>query len=256
MAAPGYQPRARNVIRAETVTSDIQRFTWERFDATEDDEFEDGLPLGAALPRRANGYGIDEIVHEAETIMRDAQEEAERLLGDARLKAERERERVYQQAMEQARAEVALAPPGHAEATDELRLAARSLAELTEQLQGAFEQRLAQLEEQLLETAFSIARRVLDRELQADPEVVVHAVREALGRLSSGDVVVRLNPQDLPIVQQYLLELQAERTVGDVISFEEDPRVERGGCLVSGESGSVDVQPGTKLQQLRSLAED
>jgi flagellar biosynthesis/type III secretory pathway protein FliH len=55
-------------------------------------------------------------------------------------------------------------------------------------------------------------------------------------------------------VQQALVELQGSRN-GGLLEFEEDPRIERGGCVVVSESGTVDSQPSTKLQQLRSLSE-
>ncbi len=263
----------QNVLKAEVRPGEYEPFVWEIFAEGEadDDEFQEGLPglegldpaEALAAARKGTGYGIEQIVNEAEAILKDAQEEADRILAQAHQRALAEKERVYHEALDAARSEVAerddpaqrQAMEELQSAADELRVGAAVLNRLHEQLEEAFAQRVASFEANLLDMAFEIARRVVGRELETQPELVLEHVREALGRLASGEVTVRLNPADLPIVQQALLELQAERNVGDLLAFEADARVERGGCVATGENGTVDTQPATKLQVLRAAAE-
>lgn len=252
--AAGVSGSARKLIKSEAVASDVRAFAWPRCDG---DEPAPTAPLADRLApgRRGSGYGLDQIMTEAEAILRDAQDEADRLLSEARRRAQSERDQLWQEALDEARREVAGEGSERRESADELGRAAALLGELAGQLQARAEERLSALEGELIERAFHIARKVVDREIETHPEVVLDSVRAALKRAGSGEMTVKLHPADLPIVQQALLELQAERSVGDLLSFEEDSNIERGGCLVVGDNGTINAQPGSKLEQLRSLAE-
>lgn len=247
----------RNVTKAREAAEVAGPYLWERFDTEAAEGFADEAPplaSGRAVGRPGAGYGLDQIMSEAEGILQEAEEQAERYLAEARLKLEAERTRLYEEALAEARAQLA-ADPQQLQAAEELRRATLAVGQLLEQLELVYQQRLAELEKQAVDGAFTLARMVLDQELQTRPEVVVGTVRQALQRAGSGELTVRLNPADLPVVQASLLELQAERNPGDLLSFQEDANVERGGCLVTGETGTVDAQPTSILSQLREIAE-
>jgi flagellar assembly protein FliH len=256
---------ARNLLPAGRDAHHAVTWQWERLDDEADDGFVELLPRAAGNGRAPSpalaaagaapgNYGIQEIMEEAETIIRDAQAEADRLIAEARRQADSERRHLYEAALETAREEVAAAEdPRQAGAVEDLLAAAAALRQVIEDLKIQIQMKLAQCEENVLETAFDMAARIVAAEVQTHPDLVVSAVREALGRMAATDVTVRLNPADMPAVQRALLELQVERNVGEMISFEEDTRVERGGCIVVSEHGTVDARPSTKLDQMRSL---
>ncbi|MBI2302775.1 MAG: hypothetical protein HYU66_28040 [Armatimonadetes bacterium] len=254
-------PRPQNLVRPGLLGAEVFQFAWDSFDV-EEDEFVEGLPLAeppeeaAADPRRAApGYGLSEIMSEAEAIIREAEAKASRFETEAQVRIRAEEERIRQEALERARAEAAAAPdPARAEAVESLVSATRALAAARAEVLGQWQSIHQQLETDLTEAAFVLARQVVGQELRLRPELVVDSVREALGKVAPNGVTVRLHPEDLPHVMEVLVDLRAELGLGDV-DFAEDPRVERGGCLVTTENGTVDTQPGSKLEQLRSAAE-
>ena len=267
----------RNLIKSEVVGDQVCPWVWGPIDADNAPRAEEplggeaplsehapygrGFGAGAAAPGpqtvpQPGSYGLHQIMEEAETIISEAQAEADRILNEARVKALSERERLYEVALDQARKETSdSVDPAQSLAIEDLRAAGEALRAACQELEATTQRRLAAVEAQILDLAFQIAERVVGAELDTRPERVVDNVRQALARLAASDATVRLNPADMPVVQQALLELQAERNVGDMLSFEEDSRVERGGCIVVSENGSVDARPSTKFDQLRSMAE-
>jgi flagellar assembly protein FliH len=254
---------AGNLIKAAEANLDLPLWSWSPDGLAEAEPAAD-LPPGhgpaaaAATPAAGltvAGYGLQEIMEEAETIIRDAQAEADRLLAEAVAKAHGDQARLRETALAQARADLAN-DPEYAAAKTDLQHAAAALHDANDELRATWQRKIAECETAVLDTSFQIAKRVIGLEIETHPERVLQTVREALGRMSASDVTVRLNPADMPVVQRALLELQSERSAGDMLVFEEDARVERGGCLLTSEHGSVDAQPSTKLAQLRGLTQE
>ncbi|MBI5834025.1 MAG: hypothetical protein HZB16_17160 [Armatimonadetes bacterium] len=215
------------------------------------------VPSGLQLAAQGAGYGLQEIMEEAEAIIKDAQVEAERVLAEAMAQAEGMRDQMFQMALEAARAELAQqADPEAALATEDLRSAAQALQTTAEDLALQHQMHAARLEEAILDIAFEVAEKVLGTEVQARPELVVESVRQALVRMSDNDLTIRVHPDDMPIVQEAMWELRNERNTGDMLSFQQDARVDRGGCIVESENGSVDARLSTKLDLARSMAGD
>lgn len=247
-----------NLIRSDRLAQPLEAVQWARAD--EDQLAEPllgpgGLLRDADLAKQMAGYGINEIVQEAERMIREAEEQAERIREEARRAARRDEERLYQEALERARQEAANQDdPARRQALEDLQHAAQALLAAAQALQQTAANKLEELEHTLAMSAVDVAERVVGAAVSSDPSIVQRSVKDVLSRLSAGEVTLRLNPADLDIIRESLLELQAERSVGDIISFEADPRVERGGCVGTGDSGTVHSLPSAKLDQLRALA--
>ncbi|GBC98992.1 Flagellar assembly protein FliH [bacterium HR17] len=131
----------------------------------------------------------------------------------------------------------------------------RHIQHLTAALGDALRSELASLmartEELLTELALEIARKVVEVEITSNPEVVRHAVSQALQELRGGTVTVRVNPDDFVLLEQHinLLDLSAE---GVTVRLVPDESVERGGVVAESEQGAVDLQPTTKFALLRT----
>ena len=106
-----------------------------------------------------------------------------------------------------------------------------------------------QVEGELLQLAIGIARQIIRRELQADPEQVVGVVREALAALPSSarKVSIQLHPEDAAIVREQLLPSdEAEQ----LWKLSDDPTLSRGGCIVSSESSRIDASVEKRLNSV------
>lgn len=92
--------------------------------------------------------------------------------------------------------------------------------------------------------ALQVARQVLRTELQTPAAAVVRVTQEALGEvlLSARHIRVRLNPSDLVAVEQGCGDLFSTRHARLVA----DPNIERGGCLVESDLGTVDARVATR----------
>jgi flagellar assembly protein FliH len=103
----------------------------------------------------------------------------------------------------------------------------------------------AEVEQQLVAVAGSIARAIVRRELQTEPEQIIALVRETISLLpiAAREVRVRLHPDDAALIRTRLADTTSERAW----SIVEDPVMSRGGCLVSSENSTVDARVEQRL---------
>jgi flagellar biosynthesis/type III secretory pathway protein FliH len=97
---------------------------------------------------------------------------------------------------------------------------------------------LRRAERDVANLAVAIAEHVLQREVSADPELLVEMARAAVVKLSAtATVTIRMHPDDLVAVSS------AHGAASDEgpIRFVADPRVGPGGCLVETPSGFIDA---------------
>lgn len=118
----------------------------------------------------------------------------------------------------------------------------REVAGNLARLEQAFGESLEGLQQsmaaQLLDLACDIARQVVRRELQADPQALLPVVREALATFAqeSRPATVRLHPDDWHALESALREeFGAAR-----VQWTPDPTVVRGGCSVECAGAVVD----------------
>ena len=153
-----------------------------------------------------------------------------------RRQAEQEgRQRGYQEGRERARAEGA-------------RLAA--LAVQFDQALAGFDQQVA---EDLLRLALEVARQVVRQSISVKPERVITVIREALTQMPQLHMLIYLHPEDAALARSYL---------GDQLAhaghrIHEDPRQERGGCIIEAGGSQLDASIATRWKRaVESLGMD
>jgi flagellar assembly protein FliH len=104
----------------------------------------------------------------------------------------------------------------------------------------------AQVEEQLVQLAITIARQLVRRELRMDPAQVIAIIRETVALLPAAtrDVRVHLHPDDAAVVREKLATPSADRAWTIV----EDPVMTRGGCRVTTDTACIDQRLETRIQ--------
>lgn len=170
---------------------------------------------------------------EASQILAAAESEAQQLLANARnaaLQIENQaREAGLGEAQEIIEKQLQL------EVADLRSQLVRSLDEL-EQLYAAIATRV---EKDLVRLAIEIARKIVNRAVNTDPDVAITLARVALERLHPRAVAtVRVNPEDFNWVSEHKQQLGNYCTI-DLVA---DPSIARGGCLVQSEHGDVDAR--------------
>lgn len=101
------------------------------------------------------------------------------------------------------------------------------------------------VEQELVTLALSAARLIVRRELKADPNIVVAAVREALTALPAAARQVRLHlhPEDAALLREHF-KLSGEEQGWTIV---EDPVLARGGCRVLTETSRIDATVESRL---------
>jgi flagellar assembly protein FliH len=99
----------------------------------------------------------------------------------------------------------------------------------------------------LSRVAASIAQQVVRDELRAAPERIARVAHEAVEAvlMSARHIVVQVNPQDHALVEQGAAEPIAARNARLV----SDASIERGGCRVLSDVGTIDARIGARWAQ-------
>ncbi|MDR1613427.1 MAG: hypothetical protein LBT97_11705 [Planctomycetota bacterium] len=205
----------------------------------------------------------------AARILKRAQEQAERKLAAARSQiAQMEKaaqDKAYQEAYPKgeqagfAKGEKDGKAAGEAEARkrldDELATFKENVEPvdrmLRELLRTIEEQRrflIAQAESDLLLLAVDIAKRLVAHELSFDPEAIrplaVKAIELATER---SNIRMRVNPEDLKVMEDELPNLRAIFPDVGAVHLEADPSIERGGLVAATREAEVDMRLATRL---------
>ena len=99
-----------------------------------------------------------------------------------------------------------------------------------------------------IQIAVALAKKIITKEIQANPKEIVSLVREALTRVErSGQVTIRIHPQLQELFATYRPELLQ---VHQDIVFDVDPAVPQFGAVVMGPSEDVVVEINEQLKNL------
>lgn len=130
------------------------------------------------------------------------------------------------------------------------------LGELAAALQDVVSKRhemARRTERQLVELALALARRIVNREVSVDRDLLLAMARVAIDRLGDGArVTVRLHPDD------YEATVRGRRAQNwPNVSVVADPQVAPGGCRVESDLGVLDAGTDAQLQEFgRALLDD
>lgn len=137
---------------------------------------------------------------------------------------------------------------GYETGLEQAREQARQLAALCEHLAAPLAALDEVMERQLLALCLELAERILQRQLQLQPEFVETVVRgalEVLGR-SESPVCIHVHPEDLEV-----LELLGFDRGEKPWRLQADPNLRRGGCRLETDHGQVDASLETRLVEVR-----
>ncbi|MDP2276209.1 MAG: FliH/SctL family protein [Archangium sp.] len=190
---------------------------------------------GGGPPPRRGVVNAEE--YEAKTV-------AKQIIADAQAKAEeikaealRFKEEVFAKARDEAKADV------QARQAEELARAKMQAGQI-----------IADSEKDVLELALKVAAKIISRDLERDPELVMEIVASCTeAARSSKAMIMKVHPEDGKLLREKkprLIELIG-RAVD--ISIRDDSEVERGGCIIQTEYGTIDGQIRTQFEMLRNV---
>jgi len=190
------------------------------------------------LQQRGSVVRVEELeAHsKAKSIVEGAQQKAQEIIEDA----ERQRELIFQEAREEAFAEVA------AQAATELAKAKMQAGSI-----------LAEAEPELIKLACKIAEKMIGRDLEREPAVLLEICANAIENLRTAKaMLLRVHPKDAKLLRERRPELIELIGRSVDIAIRDDVEVQPGGCIVQTEFGVIDAQLETQFEALRTLFEE
>jgi flagellar assembly protein FliH len=130
----------------------------------------------------------------------------------------------------------------------------RRLTQTLEEIAEMRAQIVRETEQQLVRLAIAIARRIVQREMTMDPDLLRAIARVAMDRLGeTTGITVRLNPDDHAAIAAG----RDPQWGGGHVTVVADARLPRGGCRLESEIGTVDASVDAQLQEItKSLLND
>lgn len=186
-------------------------------------------------PRRAGVLNAEE--YEAKTAGKQIIAEALAKAEEIKAEALRFKEEVFAKAREEAKADV------QTRAAEEM---ARAKIQAGQILSAA--------EKDVTELALMVATKIIGRDIERTPELVLEIVASCTeAARSSKAMVIKVNPEDGKVLRAKnprFMELVG-RSVD--ISIRDDADVERGGCIIRTDYGTIDGQIRTQIDMLRNV---
>jgi flagellar assembly protein FliH len=112
-------------------------------------------------------------------------------------------------------------------------------------------------ERDIVELALAIARKILAREIEENPLVVLPIVKEALEKVRDQDEVnIRVSPDDFELVVQAKKDLQTTVGRSQALKVTCDETLTIGSCIIETNYGTVDARIESQLENLKLVLRD
>jgi flagellar assembly protein FliH len=132
-----------------------------------------------------------------------------------------------------------------AEAARQLELTTRQLSSTIEEISSLRLGVMRRAERELIHLAVAMAQRIVRREMNIDPDLLLVIARVAIDRLGErAAAVVHLNPADHAVLSKSTPEASA------TLELVADPDVPRGGCRIQSAFGEVDAGIEAQMREL------
>lgn len=117
----------------------------------------------------------------------------------------------------------------------------------------SFEERIINyetaFEKVVIETSKQISKKIITREIE-NQSIIETVLKNSLQKvIGANQILIKLNPNDYQSIvnSDFLPELENQF---NKVKFEEDEKIERGGCLINTELGNVDSKISTMVNEL------
>jgi flagellar assembly protein FliH len=192
------------------------------------------------------------VVHESEEreSQWDEKEVSRRMdqqMGVERAVFSKERNAAYRKGFEEGMAR------GREEGSQQIQPAVELLQDWGRVIQSEKQELARRYESDVLDLGFRIAEKIIGIEIVTRNDAILGIVRQALRKIVNADeVVLRVNPEDLKILEQARDKLIGEMGANSPLELRADSSIARGGCMIETESGMLDAQLQSQIERLRT----
>lgn len=200
--------------------------------------------------------GIQSQIDEARAELSRLQEQADQVVADAKSQADS----IMSEAQENARTIEADArnagheegyQAGYQEGMDKAAEAERALAEEKEQLEQAYEEKLNEMEPQLMSVLCDIYQHVFGVDMSGRSDVVMYLLQKAMQNIEGGtNYLVHVSTDDHPYATEHKEELTSLVGPSGSLELIEDHTLKQGQSYIETESGIFDCSFGVEMELL------
>jgi len=182
---------------------------------------------------------------EARHIIASAEEEASRIREQAVIEAEAARKKALEEGYQE----------GLTKASREMQeLKAKTASECENMLKEAERTKEAIIlsaEGEIVELALAIARKIIDKEIRENSDIIIKLVRKTLSSVgNAGSVKIRVSPHDFETVLENRELLAGAGQVIDDLEIHLDSRMTPGGFVVESDLGVIDARMETRMNKV------
>lgn len=204
---------------------------------------------------------LEDAQHFADTRLREAAQECEKMLADAEAQIEvwwlekRSEDEQASEAARQAGFEQGYAEGAAASEADLHEQWQSKLKEASEVLKHAYdtrEQIIQEAEPFLVELSCAIAEKIIGQQLTEAPNLALELIRKALSRRrEQGVITLCVAPSQLAFVQAAREELHAAIDSQAELQILPDSTIKDNGCVIRSAFGSIDARIDTQLSEIK-----
>lgn len=105
----------------------------------------------------------------------------------------------------------------------------------------------------ILEIAIDIAKKIIKKEIEQDPQVVIETILSAMENISKEEskITIKVNPIQVDLVRAELPEILSQKGSEVRINIIPDDTVQQGGCIFTTNNGIIDANIDTQFEILK-----
>lgn len=109
----------------------------------------------------------------------------------------------------------------------------------------------------ILEISVNIAQKIIKKEVESDPQVLINTIVEVLKTISKSEpkIIIRVKPQAVQFIKDTLPNITYQYGIDTKINIVADPSIEEGGCIFQTNNGIVDASIDTQLEIIKKALE-
>ncbi|WP_026509967.1 FliH/SctL family protein [Butyrivibrio sp. LC3010] len=200
---------------------------------------------------------LEEIQAQIDEQIRMAEEQAKQIIDNANAQANeiaKNAENLKNQAIEEGRnAGYEEGKRKAEEEIDQMKAAAEAeIAEERKKQQADFQQLIASIEPDMVDTLTQIYEHVFNVDLRENKDIILHLIRTTLGKVESGsDIILHISSDDYDLVIDERATLdEAMASPNSTLEIIEDPLLNENECIIESDGGVFDCSLGVELSEL------
>ena len=109
----------------------------------------------------------------------------------------------------------------------------------------------------ILEISVDIAKKIIKKELESDPQVILNTIIEVLRTISKSEqkITIRVRPQSVQFIKDTITNITYQYGIDSKINIIADPSIDDGGCVFQTNNGIVDASIDTQIEIIKKALE-